>query len=170
MLKYKTRPQTLYRPFKVGDIIQLQTSSGTETGTLEEIGLGYSVVGTFDNRKIVVPNSLMAAQVTINLSEPRMIAIVNIGLDCGADVDRARSSLIEIATVHPLVREVAGCPVTELGSGGVVLSLRAWCNGVGDAGKVRTDIYEQAKKRFDNDSVEFAGAATNVAVTMQSSP
>ena len=160
----------LYRPFKTGDIIQLQTPSGTETGTLEAVGLGYSVVGSFDNRRIVVPNSLMAAQVTVNLSDPKMMAIVNIGLDYGADVDRARVIFTDIATAHPLVREVVGCPVTELGGNGVVLSLRAWCNGIGDAGKVRVDLYEQAKNRFDKESIGIASAATNLLVTMQNSP
>jgi small conductance mechanosensitive channel len=160
----------LYRPFKVGDILQLQTAAGAETGTLEEIGLGYSVVRTFDHRKIVVPNSLMAAQVATNLSDPQMMAIVNFDLDYSADIENVQSALTEIASAHPLVLEVVGCPVTELGSGGVVVSLRVWCHGAGDAAQVRADLYRQAKRRFDSESIGFAGAATNVLVAMQRSP
>jgi small conductance mechanosensitive channel len=159
----------LYRPFKVGDTVQLQTLNNVETGALETLGLGYTVVRTFDNRRIVVPNSLMATQVTVNLSDPQMMAIVNIGLDYSSDVDRARSILAELAEAHPLVREVAGCPVTELASSGVMLSLRAWCKGIGHAAKVRSDLYEQAKSRYDAESIGIASAATNVLVTMQSS-
>jgi small conductance mechanosensitive channel len=158
----------LYRPFKVGDTVQLQTPNGVETGALETLGLGYTVVRTFDNRRVVVPNSLMAAQVTVNLSDPRMMAIVNIGLDYASNVDRARSILTELAEAHPLVHEVAGCPVTELASHGVVLSLRAWCKGIGDAAKVRGDLYEQAKSRYDVESIGIANAATNVLLTLQS--
>jgi small conductance mechanosensitive channel len=159
----------LYRLFKVGDTVQLQTLNSVETGALETLGLGYTIVRTFDNRRIVVPNSLMAAQATVNLSDPRMMAIVSIGLDYGADVERARSILTEIAEAHPLVREVVGCPVAELSSNGVMLSLRAWCDGVGDAGKVRVDLYEQAKTRYDKESIGIANAATNVVVAMQPS-
>ncbi|TFH08151.1 MAG: hypothetical protein E4H08_08275 [Candidatus Atribacteria bacterium] len=113
-----------------------------------------------------MPNSLMAAQVTINLSDPKMMAIVNIGLDYG--VDRARAIFTDIASAYPLVREVVGCPIA-LGSSGVVLSLRAWCNRIGDAGKVRADLYEQAKNRFDKESIGIASAATNLLVTLQNS-
>ena len=159
----------LYRPFKVGDAVQLQTPTGIESGTLEALGLGYTIVRTFDNRRVIVPNTLMAAQTTVNLSDPRMMAIVTIGLDYGADVDRARSILTEIAEAHPLVRDVVGCPVAELSSSGVMLSLRAWCDGVGDAVEVRTDLYEQAKTRYDKESIGLASAATNVVVAMQAS-
>lgn len=159
----------LYRPFKVGDTVQLQTLNSVETGRLETLGLGYTIVRTFDNRRIVVPNSLMSAQATVNLSDPRMMAIVSIGLDYGSDVERARSILTEIAEAHPLVREVVGCPVAELSTNGVMLSLRAWCDGVGDAAKVRTDLYEQAKTRYDKESIGIANAATNIVVAMQPS-
>jgi len=159
----------LYRPFKVGDTIQLQTPNGVEAGTLEALGLGYTIVKTFDNRRIVVPNSVMATEVTVNLSDPQMLAVVNIGLDYGADVEHARSILTELASMHPLVHEVAGCPVTELASSGVMLSLRTWCRGLGDASKVQTDLYEQAKNLFDKESIGIANAATNVSVTMQGS-
>lgn len=158
----------LYRPFKVGDTVQLQVSSGVETGVLETLGLGYTVVRAFDNRRIVVPNSLMATHSTVNLSDPRIMAVVSIGLDYGSDVERARSILIEMAEAHPLVREVVGCPVAELSSGGVVLSLRAWCDGVGNAARVRTDLYEQAEIRYSKEAIGIANAATNVVVAMQS--
>ncbi|MBU0595644.1 mechanosensitive ion channel family protein [Candidatus Bipolaricaulota bacterium] len=159
----------LYRPFKAGDTVQLQAPSSVETGTLETLGLGYTIARTFDNRRIIVPNSLMAAQTTVNLSDPRMMAIVSIGLDYASDVERARAILTEIAGAHPLVREIVGCPVAELSSSGVVLSLRAWCDGVGDAAKVRSDLYEQAKTRYDQESIGIANASTNVVVTMQPS-
>lgn len=155
----------LYRPFKAGDVIQLQTPNGIDGGTLESLGLGYTIVRTFDNRRIVVPNSLMASQVIVNLSEPRMMAIVNFGLDYAADVERARTIVTEAATAHSLVREVVGCPVIELGSGGVNLSLRAWCASAGDAAQVRFDVTELAKKKFDEASVGLAFASTNVVLT-----
>jgi hypothetical protein len=66
-----------------------------------------------------------ARPLALNSSDPRMMAIVTIGLDYGADVDRARKILNEVAEAHPLVREVVGCPVAELSGNGVMLSLRA---------------------------------------------
>jgi small conductance mechanosensitive channel len=60
----------LYRPFKVGDRLQITAPTGLETGTVESLNLGYTVLKTDDNRRVVVPNSAMASQTTINLTRP----------------------------------------------------------------------------------------------------
>lgn len=93
----------------------------------------------------------MAGQVTVNLTaeDPRLLAVLSIGIGYDADIDRARRILVELARRHPEVHEVVGCPVIALGSSAVVLSLRAWCADVGTATEVEWDLYEQAKKRFD---------------------
>jgi small conductance mechanosensitive channel len=58
----------LYRPFKVGDLLKVPAPGGVETGVVESLNLGYTVLRTDDNRRIVVPNSVMASQTTINLN------------------------------------------------------------------------------------------------------
>ena len=59
----------LYRPFKVGDRLQVPAPGGLETGVVESLDLGYTVLRTDDRRRVVVPNSLMASQTTINLTD-----------------------------------------------------------------------------------------------------
>lgn len=61
----------LYRPFHVGDHVQVTAPSGLETGTIESLSLGYTKLRTADNRCIIVPNSVMAGQVVINVSEKK---------------------------------------------------------------------------------------------------
>ena len=58
---------TIYRPFRLGDTLQVTAPTGTETGTVELISLGYTTLRTFDGRSVVLPNSIAASQVTINL-------------------------------------------------------------------------------------------------------
>ncbi len=58
----------LYRPFKVGDRLQVTAPTGLETGDVESLNLGYTVLKTSDQRRIVIPNSSMASQTTINLT------------------------------------------------------------------------------------------------------
>jgi small-conductance mechanosensitive channel len=57
----------LYRPFEAGDQIQLNTPKGLETGTIESVTLGYTIIRSMDNQEIVVPNSVMASAVIIKL-------------------------------------------------------------------------------------------------------
>jgi small-conductance mechanosensitive channel len=58
----------LYRPFNVGDRLVVSAPGGLETGVVESLTLGYTQLVTDDGRRIVVPNSVMASQTTINLS------------------------------------------------------------------------------------------------------
>jgi small conductance mechanosensitive channel len=54
----------LLKPFRVGDNIIAQGQEGTVTS----IQLFYTVVLTFDNRTVIVPNSKLSNEVIINLS------------------------------------------------------------------------------------------------------
>ncbi len=57
----------LYRPFEVGDRVQIGAPTGVETGVVERLTLGYTILAAANNRRVVVPNSAMASQITINL-------------------------------------------------------------------------------------------------------
>jgi small conductance mechanosensitive channel len=59
----------LYRPFNVGDRLQVIAPTGVETGLVESINLGYTLLKTDNNRRVVVPNSSMASQTHINLTD-----------------------------------------------------------------------------------------------------
>ncbi len=54
----------LLKPFKVGDNIIAQGQEGTVTS----IQIFYTLVTTFDNRTVVVPNSKLSNEVIVNLS------------------------------------------------------------------------------------------------------
>lgn len=54
----------MLKPFKVGDNILAQGQEGTVTA----IKIFYTVVTTFDNRKVVIPNSKLSNEVIINIS------------------------------------------------------------------------------------------------------
>lgn len=124
---------------------------------VESLTLGYTVLQTFDNRRIVVPNGVMASQVMVNLTskDPRVMATVPVGIGYGADVDKARSILVDLAGAHPLVEAVVGCPVTQLGDSSVLLSLLAWVADSDEARQLTFDVLEQAKKRFDAEGIEI---------------
>jgi small-conductance mechanosensitive channel len=158
----------LYRPFKVGDNLQMTAPTGLESGTVERVTLGYTVIKAPDHRRIVVPNSIIANQATINLSHARALATVSVPINYGADVEQARKILTELGAAHPLVREVVSCPVTQLGEYIVTLSLRAWCGSAADASQVQFDLYEQARKRFDQDGIAIPSPSMQVTLKQTS--
>jgi small-conductance mechanosensitive channel len=162
----------LYRPFKVGDRLHVSAPTGLEIGIVESVNLGYTVLKTEDNRRIVVPNSTIASQTTVNLSceDPRTLCSVPIGISADSDLDKARAILLELARQHAGARDVCGCPVTQVGPGGVVLTLTAWCKDLIAAADFKSDLLEQSKKRFDAAGIKVPFPHTTVTVTESNRP
>jgi len=147
----------LYRPFQVGDRVQVTAPTGLETGVVEVITLGYTILRTGDNRRIVVPNTLMANQVTVNLTsaDRRIMLAVPIRIAYAADLEKAREIFVQLAQQHPGVKEVAGCPLTMLGESSVTLTLQVWCADAGVSAQVQCDLLERAKKSFQDQDIEI---------------
>jgi small-conductance mechanosensitive channel len=156
----------LYRPFQVGDRVQVNAPTGLETGIVEVVTLGYTMLRTGDNRRIVVPNSVMASQVTVNLTsvDPRILVAVPFRVGYSADLEKARKILLHLAKEHPHVVEVVGCPLTALGESSVTLTLQAWCADAGLMGQVESDMLEQAKQRFHEEDVEIPWPYRNLVI------
>jgi small-conductance mechanosensitive channel len=156
----------LYRPFRVGDRMQVTAPTGMEVGVVESVTLGYTVLQTYDNRRIVLPNSVASNQTTINLTsvDARILASIAIGIAYDSDVAKAREILLEIARAHPDVVETVGCPVIQLGASSVTLSLRAWCKDAATARTFEWSVYEEAKARFQPVGIEIPFPYMNVLV------
>jgi small conductance mechanosensitive channel len=148
----------LYRPFRLGDRLQVSAPTGLETGTVENLTLGYTLLKTDDNRRIVVPNSLMASQTAINLTtnDPRVVCSVPIAISYDADLDKARAILLDLGGKHPKATQVCGCPLTQLAASGVVLTLEVWCADAVTAITLKCDLLESAKKRFALEGVTLS--------------
>ncbi|BBC71812.1 mechanosensitive ion channel protein [Altererythrobacter sp. B11] len=157
----------IYKPFRRGDRLQLTTPVGVETGVVEDLSLGYTVLRTFDNRRIVLSNGTIANQIMINLSSVDLRVMLSLTISIGytSDIDKARAIILELAQAHDGVQEVVGCPVINLGGSSVDLSLRAWCPDAAISKSVEYDLLEGIKKRFDEAGIEIPYAYQNVVLS-----
>lgn len=57
----------LYRPFRRGDRLQIQTLTGWQVGEVQDISLGYTFLTMDDHRQIIIANGMMAQQMMIKL-------------------------------------------------------------------------------------------------------
>jgi small-conductance mechanosensitive channel len=145
----------LYRPFKIGDQLQITAPTGLETGTVESINLGYTVLRTDDDRMLVMPNSLIAGQTSVNLSGTHPTSTVAFKLTFDADVDKARKILTDIAVQHPNSNGTADCKVTALTPGGVTLTLMTPVKDGRKLAPTNWDLMESAKREFDKAGIPF---------------
>lgn len=147
----------IYRPFVVGDRLQVVAPTGLETGVIESLSLGYTILKTDDNRRVVVPNSLMASQTTINMTrdDARAICSVTVTVSLPADIDRARAILLDIAQHNPKSKKVEGCTVIQLDGNGVQLNLGVWCDDSLSAGALKCDLLEAVARRFPAEGIKL---------------
>ncbi len=76
-----------FRPFKVGDVVEV----AGELGIIDEIELFFTQMDTFDNRRVILPNSQIFGNTIENLSHHQVRrADFNVGTAYGADLDQAR--------------------------------------------------------------------------------
>lgn len=148
----------LYRPFKLGDTIQVAAPSGLETGTVENISLGYTVLKTADERRLVIPNNTMATTVSINLSHMRKgtPCPVSVVVAPGSDPAAARKILTALAKAHPHTVKIDNVRVTALSGTGTTLTLNVWCDDPDKAAALKSDLLESARKEFDAAGIKIA--------------
>ncbi|MFD2756127.1 mechanosensitive ion channel domain-containing protein [Comamonas terrae] len=142
------------RPFRVGDVITINTLDGTVT----RIRTRATTVLDFDNKEIVIPNkTFITGQVTNwTLSDDVTRLVIDIAVAHGNDPARVRDMLLAIANEHPQVlRDPApNCWFMALEGNGQKFELRAYVGAVGDRLQVRNDL-----NRRINEQLTAAGIA-----------
>ncbi|HCA22731.1 MAG TPA: mechanosensitive ion channel protein MscS [Pseudomonas sp.] len=135
------------RPFRAGEYIEAQGVGGT----VDSIQIFNTILKTPDNKTVIIPNGSLSNGNIINYSrQPTRRVDLNIGIDYGDDVKKARSILLGLAAADSRVMKDPEAVVwlVSLGDNSVNLSLRMWTK-TEDFWGVFWDIQEQAKEAFD---------------------
>jgi small-conductance mechanosensitive channel len=131
------------QPIRLGDNVQIDG----EYGTVESIGLFYSYIRTWDNRRLVMPNKLLSDRTIRNytLVDARMPALVTLRLDYAADVETVRHVLLGEARAHPLFlpEPEPTVQVVDADDLGVTVRLMAWTASQADAWVLASDVRER---------------------------
>lgn len=136
------------QPLRLGDRVRVED----EYGQVEDIGLFYTLIKTWDNRRVVIPNQILSNRVIKNytLRDPRMAATVSLRLDFAADVESVRVTLLEFARAHPLCIDdpEPDVELVDADDAGITVRLTAWAADQPDAGKLGAALRERAVKEI----------------------
>ena len=141
------------RPFRAGDYIEAQGVGGT----VESILIFHTLLRTADNKTIVLPNGALSnGSITNYSSKPTRRVDINVGIDYGDDIKRARKILLDLAAADERVFKDPAAVVymTSLGDNSVNLSLRMWTKSA-DFWGVFFTVQEQMKEAFDREGISF---------------
>ncbi len=142
------------RPFKVGDIIELEGRSGV----VMEISLLSTFVRTFDNILVRWPNEVVLKATILNLSRfPARRVDLRVGVAYGSDLAKARAVLTEaVRSLDCVLLEPAAEAVTvALQDSSVALEVRAWVNQGTFLGS-RTQLVECIHSSLGDAGIEIA--------------
>ncbi len=156
----------LFKPFKIGDIIEIV---GGKKGHVEEITLKHTIIKDYENRRIIIPNSIISEETIINSSiqDEAIRKHVIFSIAYHANIDLAIKIIQEEAAKHPLVIDNRSqtevkenetmilVRVINLGDFSVDLKAYIWSIGNDNAFAVQCDLLKSVKERFDAEGIEI---------------
>lgn len=155
----------IYRPYDVGDVIEAAGVSGK----VEDMSLVYTVIHTFDNQKMVVPNSKIWGDVIRNVTSQtiRRVDLV-FGISYGDDIEKAEQVLMDIVDNHPLTLDdpAPTIKVHSLGDSSVDFVVRPWVKSE-DYWNVYWDLTREVKMRFDSEGISIPFPQRDVHVVAE---
>jgi potassium efflux system protein len=143
------------RPIKVGDLIQLES----EWAYIKKIGLRATIVETFDEAEVVVPNSDLVTNKVTNwtLSSRLSRLTVPVGVAYGSDVPLVLQILKDCAEQHPLVTKIRPPQVLfmDFGESSLDFELRVFVADVANRLQVMSELHQAIDRRFREAGVEI---------------
>lgn len=143
----------IFRPFKKGDLVEV----GGTTGIVEEIKIIHTVMITFDNQRVVVPNANITTNTITNFyALPTRRIDLTIGIGYNSDLRLAKQMLEQLITSEPrvLTDPAPSVVVRDLMDNSVDFAVRGWVL-TGDWWGVRCTLIEQIKLAFDEAGIEI---------------
>jgi len=141
----------LFKPYKVGDAV----TAGGVSGSVERIDIFNTVINSWDNQKIIVPNSKVTADVitNINANPTRRIDLV-IGISYDDDTEKAKSLLKELvqADSRILSDPAAKIALSEFADSSINIVCRPWVK-TEEYWDVRFDLLDRIKQQFDEHDI-----------------
>jgi small-conductance mechanosensitive channel len=157
----------IFKPFRVNDRLKIRD---TLNGIVEDITLRHTVIRDFENRRIIVPNTLMGNEIIINsdFEDDRICNWLEIQLEHGTDLNHAKDILEKAAVAHPL--SLDNRTIEEMDEGSptvkvrivqinpVGISIRAWIWTANSAKgfELKCDLYEIIYKKFNEEGISFS--------------
>lgn len=141
-------------PFKEGDWI----SMGDLHATVSEIRLRTTVLTTFDNETVVVPNKQLAQERIVNYTmTPKSRVKVSIGIAYKEDMQRARHIMLETVKGDDriLAEPAPNVIVTDLGASSVNMLLRFWVEDPLLKFNLMWEYTEKCKLALDRAGIEI---------------
>ncbi len=156
----------MFKPFRVDDLVKIGTDL---MGRVEDITLRHTIIRNFENRRIIIPNSVISSETIINsnIVEEKICVHLEIGISYDSEIDLAMRIMREVSEQYPLCIDnrtpeqkqennpIVVVRVLNLADYFVLLRAWVWALNADDAFVMKCDLLKQVKEEFDRQGVEI---------------
>lgn len=156
----------IFKPFSVGDRVRI---GQLYSGDVEDITLRHTVIKDFENRRVVIPNSVISNETIINstLTDEKVCMFIEIPVSLKSDLGKAMKLMQEEASKHPLCidnrstdeltrgEHMVAVKALNFGDFGILLRAYAWASNPNNGFDLKCDLNKSIKERFENEGIEF---------------
>jgi len=157
----------MFKPFSVGDRVRI---GQLYQGDVEDITLRHTIIKDFENRRIVIPNSVMNNETIINstLTDEKVCMLIDINISLSSDLNRAMAIMQDEAIKHSLCvdnrtpeeksEDVPPVQVrlVALNETGQQVRAYVWALTPGNGFTLKCDLLKTVKARFDIEHIHIA--------------
>lgn len=157
----------IFKPFSVGDRVKI---GQLYQGDVEDITLRHTIIKDFENRRIVIPNSVMSNETIINatMMEEKVCMFIEIGISFDSDINIAMKIMEDEALKHPKCidnrtaeeksNDLPQVDVRLISFQDAAQQLRAyaWAENPTTGFDLKCDLLKCIKERFDMAGIEIA--------------
>lgn len=144
----------LFKPYKVGDVIESQG----QTGTVKAIQIFHTILHTADGKLVFLPNGSTSSNTIVNYTNDQRRLDLTVSVEYGTDVDLVRQTVLEIVKKDKRVLNEAGRePFVELhtlAASSVDFVVRLWVDGA-DYWPTYFDMQRAIYTAFNEKDIRF---------------
>ena len=158
----------VFKPFTLGDVVRYVDND--ISGVVEEITVHHTTIRTWENKRVIVPNSKMNSAIIENAdyADSKVCVFLDIGITYESDIERAKDLLSAEIEKHPSFFDyrtvddrMNGAPpvvvrVVELADSAVVLRAWLWARDNGTAAVMKSDLLQSVKGAYDRAGIDIA--------------
>ena len=157
-----------FKPFRMGDVVRYIDND--ISGVIEEITLHHTAIRTWENKRVIIPNSKMNSSIIENAdyADSKVCVFMQIGVTYESDIDLAKKLLAEeilrqsnFMDVRTPEQKAAGAPevqvvVLELADSAVTLRASLWAKDNSTAFSLKCAVLENIKKIYEQNGIDIA--------------
>ncbi|WP_367589801.1 mechanosensitive ion channel family protein [Aquimarina sp. 2201CG1-2-11] len=149
----------IFKPFRIGDYIKLDKE---RVGIVVDITLRHTVINTFENKRLIIPNSIISTESILNhtIEESRVLSFNNLKVGLNADIDLVRKIILEEAekleysTVDD-DNNAAEVRVIDIYESYIHIRAYVWISEPFKEFRMKCKLKEKVHKRFLEENVEM---------------